>query len=226
MKFSSDTLSILKNFATINSGIEFKTGKTIATISTTKTILAKASIADDIPGDFCVDDLNSLLSVLSMYDDIQWEFEELNVIIKSAKSKTKFRKAFKKDLVLPPEKELNFPSSDGSFTLSENDLVDILKSSAVIDSKQIIFESDGKTIFATNCTLDENNNPTSHSNSIELGKGNGKVFKAVFLRDNFKMMSGEYAVELSSKGLASFKNTKINIQYWIAIEVKQSSFGG
>ncbi len=35
MKLSNETLTVLKNFAGINSGIEFKTGNKIATISST-----------------------------------------------------------------------------------------------------------------------------------------------------------------------------------------------
>ncbi len=62
---------------------------------------------------------------------------------------------------------------------------------------------------------------------LELKKtnGNGKVFKAVFLAENFKMIPGSYSVEVSSQGLASFKNEKGDLQYWIAIEAKESKFG-
>jgi hypothetical protein len=49
MKLSNETLTVLKNFANINPGIEFKTGKKLTTISATKTVLAKAGIKDDFP---------------------------------------------------------------------------------------------------------------------------------------------------------------------------------
>jgi hypothetical protein len=54
MKLSSETLAVLKNFVGINASIEFKTGNKLATISTTKTVLAKATIKDEIPQDFCI----------------------------------------------------------------------------------------------------------------------------------------------------------------------------
>jgi len=49
MKLSNTTLNVLKNFAGINSGIEFKRGNKISTISSTKTILAKATLTDEFP---------------------------------------------------------------------------------------------------------------------------------------------------------------------------------
>jgi hypothetical protein len=47
----------------------------------------------------------------------------------------------------------------------------------------------------------------------------------VFLTDNLKMIPGAYDVEISSKGLASFKNKSVDIQYWVATESKESKFG-
>lgn len=226
MKLSSDTISVLKNFATINSNIEFKKGKVLSTISSTKTVLAKATLSDEIPEDFCLHDLNQFLSVISGVDNLEMEFDDLNVTFKSGKVKTKYRKAMRKDLVLPPDKDLNFPSVDGSFTLDEEDMKALLKNAALLDCENIVFESDGKTINAITCSLDAQGNPISHTTTTEVGDGNGSVFRAVFLRDNFKMLPNKYNVQLSSKGLASFKSDNGDIQYWIAIEVKQSSFGG
>jgi hypothetical protein len=40
------------------------------------------------------------------------------------------------------------------------------------------------------------------------------------------MIPGSYDVEISSKGLASFKNQNVDIQYWVATESKESKFEG
>jgi len=226
MKLSTDTVNVLKNFASINSGIEFKKGKVLSTMSSNKTVLAKATLQDQIEDDFCIYDLNQFLSVYSINDGTELEFDEQNVIFKSGKSKLKYRKAAKNLIVAAPDKTLSLPSKDAEFALSEEDYKSIMKSAAILESEHIVFESDGGKIYATTCTIGTDGNPTSHSNSIEVGDGNGNPFKAVFLRDNFKMISGHYDVEISSKGLASFGNTKVDLDYWIAVEVKLSSFGG
>ena len=54
MKLTNDTLNVLKNFSKINSGIQFKKGKTIRTISTGRTVMAQAALNDEFPLDFCV----------------------------------------------------------------------------------------------------------------------------------------------------------------------------
>lgn len=219
MKLSNETLTVLKNFASINPGIEFKQGKKLTTISATKTVLAKAEIKDEFPEDFCVYDLNQFLSVHSLNKDAELDFDSQNIIFKNSRSKLKYRKTAKNMIVTPPEKELNLPSVDAEFTLSEEDLSSVLKSASVLQSPNIAFESDGDKIFVTSFDPKDS---AAHTNSTQIADGNGKKFKAVFLTENFKMIPGSYTVELSSKGISSFKNSKDNIQYWIAIESKES----
>jgi hypothetical protein len=88
MKLTSETLSVLKNFASINQGIEFKKGNTIRTMSSGKTVLAKATLKDEFPQDFCVYDLNQFLSVHSMFDNTEIEFDSNHVIFKSGAKKS------------------------------------------------------------------------------------------------------------------------------------------
>jgi hypothetical protein len=81
MKLTNETLAVLKNFANINPGIEFKKGKSLTTISSTKTVLAKASVKDEFTDDFCIYDLNQFLSVNSLFkDSAELDFDAANVI--------------------------------------------------------------------------------------------------------------------------------------------------
>ena len=61
MKISQETLAVLKNFTTINSGIYFKEGNTLSTVSPQKNILADAKINETIPCSFGIYDLNNFL---------------------------------------------------------------------------------------------------------------------------------------------------------------------
>ena len=223
MKLSNETLNVLKNFASINSGIEFKTGNKLSTISSTKTVLAKATLKDEFPQDFCIYDLNQFLSVHSLGKDTELEFDTNNVIFKAGRSKTKYRMTAKNMIVSPPEKELKLPSVDGSFKLSEEDLVQALKNAAVLQAPNIAFESDGSTISVT---LFNAKDDSAHTNTIEIGDANnGKIFKAVFLTENFKMIHGTYDVQISKAGLSHFVSSDGTLEYYIAIEAKDSKFG-
>jgi hypothetical protein len=224
MKLSTNTLSVLKNFSGINGNLEFKAGKEIKTISSTKTVMAKATLTDEFPQDFCVYDLNQFLSVYSLHKDSDIDFDDKNVIFKSGKSKTKYRKAERNNIITPPDKELVLPSVDASLTLTEADLADLLKSASVLQSQHVIVESDGEKIYVTTCSIQQNGQRSENTNSIEVGDGNGNVYSATFLTENLKMVPGTYEIEVSSKGMASFKNTTQPIQYWIAIEAKHSKF--
>jgi hypothetical protein len=223
MKLSNETLTVLKNFAGINSGIEFKAGNKIATISSTKTVLAKATLKDNFPEDFCIYDLNQFLSVHSLNKDTELDFDPSNVIFKAGRSKIKYRKTAKNMIVAAPDKDLSLPSVDASFTLNETDLAQTLKTAAVLQSPNVAFESDGQKVFVTTFNAKDD---AAHTNSVEIAEGTFKKFKAVFLTENLKMIPGTYDVQISSKGLASFQNTKDEVDYFIAIEAKDSKFEG
>lgn len=227
MKLSSETLNVLKNFAGINSGLEFKTGNKLTTISSTKTVLAKATLKDNFPQDFCIYDLNQFLSVHSLGKDTELDFDSNNVIFKSGRSKTKYRMTAKNMIVSPPDKELKLPSNDGEFTLKEEDLVQALKNASVLQSPNLAFESDGQRVTVTVFNAKDD---SAHTNTIEIhtvgeNETEYKKFKAVFLTENFKMINSTYNVEISKAGLAHFRNETGDLEYYIAIEAKDSKFG-
>ena len=65
MKLSNETLTVLKNFSSINQGIQFKKGNKLTTVSSGKTVLAQANLKDEFPKEFCIYDLNEFLSIHS-----------------------------------------------------------------------------------------------------------------------------------------------------------------
>ena len=124
MKLSSNTISVLKNFGSINEGIYFKKGKTLKTVSKLKNVLAEATISEDIPTDFGVADVNNFLSVISLSkDDTTFEFEGKNIIIVNNKgrSRTKYRFCEPTMIITPPEKEITMPDPEISFEFSSKD---------------------------------------------------------------------------------------------------------
>jgi len=222
MKLSTETLSVLKNFAGINSGLEFKSGNKLSTISSTKTVLAKATLKDTFPQDFCIYDLNKFLSVHSLYKETELDFDPQKVIFKSGRSKTNYVTTAKNMIVSVPAKDLKLPSVDGSLKLTEEDLAQILKVASVLQTPNIAFESDGNKLYVT---LFDSKDDSVHTNTTEIGDTTtGKKFKAVFLVENFKMVLGTYNVEISKAGLAHFVNEAGDLEYFIAIEAKESKF--
>ena len=67
MKLSDSTLSLLKNFSSINQSILFKEGSKLRTISVMKNILAEATVSEEFARDFGIYDLNQFLNGLSLH---------------------------------------------------------------------------------------------------------------------------------------------------------------
>ena len=222
MKLSSETLNVLKNFSTINPGIAFSKGNVLRTISAGKTILAKATLKEEIPEDFCINDLPQFLSVYSLYKNtVDIDFDDVNIILTAGKVKTKYRKTAK-EMIISTDKDIALDEADVSFKIPELTFIDALKTANVLQSPNIAFESDGDKIYVTSFDAKDD---SAHINTIEIAEGSGKVFKAVFLTENMKMIPGTYDVEIHSRGLAVFKNAFQDIDYWIALEAKDSNFG-
>ena len=68
------------------------------------------------------------------------------------------------------------------------------------------------------------NNDSCDEYDVVVGETD-KTFKMVFKIENMKMMSGDYDVTVSSKGISHFKNANSNLEYWIATEAS-SNFEG
>jgi hypothetical protein len=225
MKLSSETLSVLKNFGNINQGIYFKKGKVLKTVSSHKNILAEVTIAEEIPEDFGVYDLNNFLSVVSLHkDDPSFEFDPKHVVIcgNKGRSKIKYRFCEPTMIVTPPEKQFVMPQAEISFTLTSEDFDWVLRAASVLSSPHIAVESDGEKIKIV--TLDLQND-SAHTEALEIADGNGSNFKMIFKTENIsKVLPGSYDVDISSKGVSHFKNKNIPLQYYISTEAG-SKFG-
>jgi hypothetical protein len=217
MKLSNDTVSVLKNFSGINSGLFFNKGTKISTISPTKAILAKATLKDDFPKDFGIYDLNEFLSLLSIGKETpEIEFDTVNVLIKSlgGRSKTKYRVTDKSMIVTPPDKAIIFSSVHTTFTLTEEDHAWIIKNANVLQSPNIaIIGADGILKLG----IFDAKNDSKPNQEVEIGTTE-KAFRFVFATENIKLIPGAYVVEIAKEGIAHFTNTNGAIEYWVTTE--------
>ena len=219
MKLSKETLSVLKNFASINDGIVFRSGNTLRTCDPLKQIMAETQIAETIPSNFAIYDLNRFLSVLSLHDEsTEIELDENNKAanLKSGRKKTSYKLCAIEMIKNSPDKTIVMPSVDVSFTLSSDDLDAVMKSAAVLGSPHIAVKSDGAKIVVAQL---DNKDSSSHSSELEIAEGDGKKYNMVFKTEHLRMIPGSYTVSISFRGIASFKHTEKPIQYWIATDV-------
>ena len=223
MKLSDNTISILKNFSSINQSLLFKPGNSLKTISGLKTIFAEATITEDLPKEFALYDLNKLLAKVSLYKDPVLDFTDDRVVIATENKKRSdyIKYCSTKLIVAPPEKGITLSEPDCSFTLTQEDLEWMRKSAGISGSPNFVFESDGETILFIATDMKDD---SADQSKIEIGASDTK-FKVVMKVDNFKMLDGSYDVSVSRRGMAMFKNKNVPVKYYIAIEAASSTFG-
>ena len=217
MKLNQTTQDILKNFSEINTNILIKPGSELNTISTMKNILAKATINDSFDREFGIYDLNEFLSVVSSLDKPELTLQEKYMTISAEGSRSKV-KYFYSDpsVIVSPTKEVNMPESDVTFSLSESNLAQLQKMAAILSSPDLaLIGTKGGDVVLKVC---DKKNDTSNKFDIVVGENATANYTFYFKVENLKMISGDYDVAVSSKSIAHFTNTKLPIQYWIALE--------
>ena len=75
MKLSNGTVTVLKNFSTINQNLVIKAGNKISTMSAMKNIIAKATVEETFPREIAIYDLNEFLSALSLFEKPDLDFK-------------------------------------------------------------------------------------------------------------------------------------------------------
>ena len=217
MKLSSDTMNILKNYATINQNLVIKEGKELTTMSAMKNIIARAEVEEEFPQEVAIYDLNEFLSCLSLFQSPNLEFDSTFVTITEENNPKTALKYFYSDpsVVTTPSKMITMPSNEITFTLDSSTLSNITKAAAVISSADLVLENTSGT---SSLTVKDKKNDTANSYSMGVeteGEGNFSFF---FKVENLKLIDGKYTVEVSSKNISHMKNESTPVEYWIALE--------
>jgi hypothetical protein len=220
MKLNAETLDVLKSFSSINSSIYFRKGNILSTISSSKTIMAKATLNQNFKKDFAIFDLPRFLSVINFLKDPDLVFDSSWVTLSSENQKIKYTYADPNSIVTPPEKDINFPTADVKFRLSDVILKKISNATSVLSVSEVAFCGDGSKI---SLQVFDSKNSTGDLYSVDIGETD-KIFKIVFKADYLKVMPMDYDVSISAKGISYFKGIDI-VEYWIAVEAGSSSFG-
>ena len=230
MKLSDSTLSLLKNFSTINQSILFKQGSKLRTISVMKNILAEATITEELPQDFGIYDLGQFLNGMGLHQSPELDFQNDNhVVIKEGKMRSKYFFADPNVIITPPDKPLSLPSEDVSFELSTDQLDKLLKAAAIYQLPDLsVVGGEG----VVKLVVRDKKNDTSNSFSIIVGETESE-FSFNFKVENIKIpcdptsakvLPHNYEVVVSQKLLSRFTSKDNDLTYYIALE-PDSTFG-
>ena len=221
MKLSESTVSLLKNFSSINQSILFKEGQKLRSISVMKNILVEANVSEEFPKDFGIYDLNQFLNGLSLHSSPDLDFDnDQYVVIKEGRSRSKYFFADPSVIVAPPEKEITLPTEDVCFQLTSQQLEKLKKAASVYQLPDISVIGENGVI---KLVARDKKNDTSNDFSIVVGETTTE-FVFNFKEENLKIVPGNYDVVVSEKLLSRFQNQNIDVTYYIALE-PDSTFG-
>ena len=217
MKLNQHTIDTLKNFAGINTNILIKEGDELSTISTMRNIFAKAKVSDSFTNQFGIYDLNEFLSAVSGFSKPELTLKDKYLTISSEGSRSKVKYYYSDpSVIVSPTKDVNMPEADVTFSLTENTLEQLTKMAAILKSPDLaLIGTKGGDIILKVC---DKKNDTSNSFDIVVGQGATADYTFYFKVENMKMLDGDYDVSVSSKSISHFKNKKLPIEYWIALE--------
>jgi hypothetical protein len=217
MQFSDRTLTILKSFSTINKSILMRPGNILKTVTPEKTLIAIATLPDEIPSEACIYDLSRFLSIHGLYENPDVDFKDNHFVISEGKSKTKYVFADVSMIHAPADRDIKFPEPDVQIDVTWAVMDSVLKAAGVLKFEQIAFVGeDGKCYLRAV----DSSNSTSDTFGVEIGETTD-TFKIIIKKENLKLLAQDYHVSLSTKGLAEFKGS--DVTYYIGVD-KSSTY--
>ena len=219
MKLSDTTISVLKNYSSINQNRKIGAGINLVTMSAMKNIVAQSKVEESFEKDVAIYDLNEFLAAMSLFDSPELDFED-EYLMMGNEGKTSSLKYWYSDpsVVTTVTKDIEMPSTEVTFTLSSDELSHITKAAAVIGAPDMVLENGSLKVT-------DKKNQTANAFSMDVAQDVKHLNYAFWFKvENLKLMPGTYDVSVSSKKISHFKNTNVDIEYYIALE-PESHYG-
>ena len=229
MKISATTLSILKNYASINPSLVVHDGNTLRTISPQQNMVASAQVGEAFP-EFAIYDLNQFLSVLNVSKEPDLDFQDKSVIVTGGGVSVEY---FFADATLITSSgdadvmyaKIKMPTTDLTIGITKEQLDKVLRTANVLSSPEISIASvkGGKIALVAQDTRNKHSN---HADVVLGDNESGDDFKIIFKRENIKFLPADYNVQVCAKGIVRLEadlGDSANIEYYVAAE-SQSSF--
>lgn len=227
MKLSDETVEIINNFKLMNPGLVFKKGSVIKTVSSRgATPIAIAHIAETFPVDFAISDLHRFLTVFNLLDDPDLEFSETDITMTDASRRTAIIRFSKDEMVkhFDYSKKIVLPSEDVRFKLTASDYKSIKKAADYFIAPEIAVIGDGRKIILS--TFNSENPKSSDNFSIDLNIETDQKFEFILQTEYMNIVSRDYEVIVSFKGIAEFKGVGENstVHYYLAASDKSKVY--
>lgn len=216
MKLSTETLGVLKNFASLNSNILIKPGNRLTTVTPIKNVLAEAKVAETFETEFGIWDLNKFLGTVSLFDDPELEFNDKYVNIKGGSSSVKYYYC-EPNLLTTTDKSVPVNDVVVEFSFSEKIFSDVIRAASVLGLSDLAVTNEGDTLCLK---VFDKADSGSNNYTVELGDlpDLDNDFDFHFKVETLKLMPGDYDVAITKKTVSRFTHKGRDLAYYVALE--------
>ena len=215
-KLSQHTLSVLKNFSSLNSNLLVKQGNVINTITPAKNVVAQAVVDETFDVEFGIWDLNKFLGTVSLFNDPEFTFSEKSMEISGNGSTVNYYYSEPR-LLTVLDREIKMPDTAVSFTLEESTFNELQRAAAVLQLQNLSIRSTSEGMIEL--VILDKKSPTTNTFSKIVGENTtNATFDFNLHVDNLKMLPGDYDVEICRSVVSKFSNTNCDLVYYIALE--------
>ena len=217
MKLSEQALTVLKNFASINSGVVIQSGNTQRTMSPEKSVLVEATLEDTFPCQFGIYDLNQFLGNTLALNSPDMDFNDKMVMMKDDMMTVKYSSCNPELIISPPNKELVLTDPEVSFDLSQSAVTKLLRLASMNNLPHLSFVVKNGEL---NLMVHDKTNDLSNYASIKISDHSGEDMVATFKTENVKMIPDDYHVQVKLGKFATFVSKTKQLKYFIVVEAK------
>lgn len=223
MKLSEQTVTVLKNFSTINPSILFREGNEVTTMSPQKTIVARYKSAESFERDFGIYEVNRFLGTLSLFEDPELNLDSNFMTVKTENASSNYFYAAP-EMIVSPEAQV-FERLDGAVkakevltvNLSDKDLKQVMNGASVLQLPDITVEvEEGKILLVARDVKNKGSN--TFKQVVGTTDKEFDNLQVIFRAENMKLLPTNYTVTISESGLCHFSSDSGVIEYWIAVE--------
>jgi hypothetical protein len=230
IEMTNELVNILKNAGNISRNIMIKENDNHIRVKSADRTLMMSAEVEKFPNNFFIYDILDFLSVASLVSDpvidlndekfIKITDKESNTVINYQQADQRMVESsyVSKDLV--PDEVLT------EFDITQQSINATSKAAATMRLPNIAFVADGNkvTVDAIDVKLEHGTKGNTFSTKIT---DTGKTFKLIFESDHFKLIGGDYLVQIAKKNnmlIAIFTNKSRPVKYVIAVS-SESVYG-
>lgn len=224
MKFSQETISILKSFSNINTSMGFKKGNELRVIANSSSVIGIAQIEETIPKDLdFYQGLSKILGTISIFgNDVNIEFEDshINIIKEGTKKNVKIFKSGP-EVIIDAYLDIDYPTNElAKFDLKQEEFTEILKLANTLQLPNVVIQSkEGKV----SVIVVDTDVPDENKYSFEVGESNRDFYVPMLIEDISKLCNTGYTYHLLANDdysivFSKFVSNDEKITYWVAVE--------